>query len=89
MFKRFVLWVPGEGLPTWWLCLIILRLLWLGPQLTSDSWPLAGQLALSVVTFLVTLPLAIALTRWLTARLNDGPGEGRTGRPSEGSVGGK
>jgi hypothetical protein len=89
MLKRWILWVPGEGLPTWWLCLIILRLLWLGPQLTSDSWPLVGQLALSVVTFLVTLPLAIAFTRWLTARLDDGPGKGRTGRPSEGSVGGK
>jgi hypothetical protein len=86
MFKRALLWVPGEGLPTWWLCLIILRLLWLGPELTRDALPLVGQLLLSVVTFLVALPLAIALTRWLRQRLGDDPGGGWTGRRSEGSI---
>jgi hypothetical protein len=89
MFKRVLLWVPGEGLPTWWLCLIILRLLWLGPELTRDALPLVGQLLLSVVTFLVTLPLAIALTGWLAARLNDGLAEGQSGRRSQGAVGGE
>lgn len=70
MLKRIFLSRPMEGLPTWWLCFVILRLMWLGPELTEGVLPLAVQLLLGVVIFLVTLPLAVALTGWMRAQLN-------------------
>lgn len=84
MLKRMFLWGPMEGLPTWWLCLAIFRLIWLGPELTEDALPLAAQLLLSVVIFLVTLPLAVVLTGWMRAQLNYDSGGGRH---SDGSLG--
>jgi hypothetical protein len=81
--KRVVLWAPMEGLPTWWLWLIILRLLWLSAELTRDTWPLVAQLLLGAVTFLVTFGLATAFTGWLRARLDDSgdPAGGRSTGP--------
>lgn len=87
MVRRIVLWPSSDNWPTWWLFFLTLRLSWFGARLTSDALPFVGEMLVAAVIVLALWPVAMAITRWLRARLDDGGGGGRAPRRREGSLG--